>query len=151
LPGDIYGQPPLKHLLLTTPSSFIARLALSAAIRRNDPYQIGIALHAFADTFAHSNFVGLACEINSANRLLTWMIPKIGHIDFLTLPDQLDAIWFDPRLKNPEVNNKRKVLSCIKSLIKFYTKFTKKLVKPSFIGELSEIIGQACYRGVACD
>ena len=59
LPGDntveLNGQ---RNSLCTTPNSANARAILKKALRSRDPYQIGIALHTFGDTWSHQNFTG---------------------------------------------------------------------------------------------
>lgn len=82
-----------------TPNGELAKSLLVEALRDKDPYRMGVALHAFADTWAHQNFTGFQSPSNelqrdgSASRL-----PPAGHLQALLDPDQPDAVWEDPRL-----------------------------------------------------
>jgi len=46
------------HLLNTTPDSKHARDVLRLGLKSDNLYKIGLAVHSFADSFAHQNFVG---------------------------------------------------------------------------------------------
>ena len=43
---------------VTTPNSPLANAMLDTALRSNDLYRIGASAHAYADTWAHQNFLG---------------------------------------------------------------------------------------------
>ncbi|WP_039454744.1 DUF6765 family protein [Candidatus Jidaibacter acanthamoebae] len=110
-----------KHLLATTPGSFLARKILRVSLDSQDLYQIGVASHAFADTWAHANFVGTYSDFNSGNNLLNSLIPNLGHADYFNKPDRIDLIWHDDRLKVSEVNNKKKFIAAAKELFLEYS------------------------------
>lgn len=111
-----------KHHFATTPGSSMARELLQSALTSCNVYKIGIASHAFADTWAHANFVGLQDDFNNSNSLLGFIIPSIGHADYLEKPDRVDEVWYDNRLKIPIVDNKEKVITAAKELFKAYYK-----------------------------
>src|ERR1700761_1890272 len=49
---------------VTTPDSALANRMLDTALRSGDLYRIGASAHAFADTWAHQNFLGKADAYN---------------------------------------------------------------------------------------
>lgn len=79
-----------------TPDSPGAKALLIAALKTRDPYRVGIALHTYADTWAHQNFTGVREDWNLVDA--NSMIPAVGHAQVLKVPDQLAATWTDPRL-----------------------------------------------------
>lgn len=101
------------HLLNTTPDNANARRILQKALATNDLYQIGIASHAFSDTWAHQNFVGYKDGFNAMDTPLGNFIPNIGHADAKHDPDVPGRIWQDDRLLYPKyriVNNTQRFL-----------------------------------------
>ena len=85
-----------KKCFVTIPASENAKLLLNEAIDLGDTYRMGIAIHAFADTWSHQNFLGLKHDTNAKN----WadIIPNIGHADFGHEPDKIHNDWKDKRL-----------------------------------------------------
>jgi hypothetical protein len=130
----------VAHLLATTANNFIARTILSAALKSKNLYWIGIASHAYADTFAHHGFTGSKDDFNAKPGLKEKLIPNIGHADFLHYPDICNAIWIDARLINEEVNNKTRFINAIYHLCKIYNS-TKKYPLNFFTG-IANIIGE---------
>lgn len=107
----IPGKPGIKsaqrrdgktHLLNTTPDSPNARDILRGALKTGDLYQIGIASHAFSDSWAHQNFVGYKDGFNSMEGVLGRLAPNIGHADAGHSPDQVALVWKDDRLLHQE-------------------------------------------------
>ena len=102
--GGLDGYPQDKANPYTVrPNGEIAKELVIQAFREKDPFLMGIALHSFADTWAHQNFSGLVEEgnrITSDSSMLS--LPPAGHLQALTQPDEPDRIWFDPRLPEPE-------------------------------------------------
>ena len=82
-----------------TPDSPLAKEMLIAALRSGDDFRIGIALHAYADTWAHQNFSGRteACNVLDPASPL----PPAGHLQALRAPDDASGKWLDPRLSGP--------------------------------------------------
>lgn len=98
------------NLYSVSPNSEMAKELLIRALKSNNLFRIGIALHSFADTWAHQNFSG---RNEAWNRLgpaaklkeMTGLdLPAAGHLQALTSPDEPDGSWYDPRLK-PEYAN----------------------------------------------
>jgi hypothetical protein len=113
----------------TTPDCKLARNCLKTAIKNKDPYWIGIASHAYADTWAHQNFTGLKDQYNAVekhncnNSRLLKLDSCIGHTDVLHLPDSPSSVWYDYRLKEMKVNNCERFLDAAKNLFKMYLKY----------------------------
>ena len=93
------------HLLNTTPGSTHARRIFRTIKGKNDLYSLGIACHAFVDTYAHQNFVGYYENFNSLKGVLANVSPNIGHADALTQPDIIGLVWKDIRLMNEDRDN----------------------------------------------
>ncbi|MFH2115401.1 MAG: DUF6765 family protein [Spirochaetota bacterium] len=104
MPGGIDGHPHDKANPYTVrPNGDIAKDLMIQAFKEKDPYLMGIALHSFADTWAHQNFSGLVEEGNSITSDGSMLrLPPAGHLQALTQPDEPDRIWFDPRLPKHE-------------------------------------------------
>jgi hypothetical protein len=79
-----------------TPDSPLAKELLTAALKSGDDFRIGIALHAFADTWAHQHFSG---RVEAGNALDPGSpLPPAGHLQALRAPDDPGGRWTDPRL-----------------------------------------------------
>ena len=85
-----------KKCFVTIPNSENAKMLLKDALNSQDLYRVGIAVHAFADTWSHQNFLGMKHDANARNSLK--IIPNIGHADFYHEPDKIQNDWKDPRL-----------------------------------------------------
>jgi hypothetical protein len=94
-----------EKCFVTIPNSENANILLKDALASEDLYRIGIAIHAFADTWSHQNFLGMKHDANGRNRVD--IIPNIGHADFFHEPDKIHNEWKDPRLEDDAaiVNN----------------------------------------------
>ena len=106
LPGDDE-----HNKWLTTANSARANEVLNWGVASQNPYLIGIALHAYADTWAHQNFVGSKHAVNAGNGIISAVIPNIGHADFGILPDCVGVRWRDSRL-DCEIDNNKRFLEC---------------------------------------
>ncbi|MBF0286233.1 MAG: hypothetical protein HQM14_00330 [SAR324 cluster bacterium] len=114
LPGDDNVEiKRRKNPLSTTPNSKNAKHLLRAALDTENPYQIGIALHTYADTWSHQNFTGLQEEWNS---VYPWydvfksMVPNIGHAEAGHMPDVISEEWTDHRF-GQKINNRHRALA----------------------------------------
>lgn len=104
------------HILMTTPGNALAYNVMADARNDSSPYRlyrIGVASHAFSDTWAHQNFVGWYDSLNgeAANPL-----PNIGHADFIHHPDWVGHCWTDSRIVDGQVNNNHRFLDAAKCL-----------------------------------
>lgn len=85
-----------EHPLAVTPNATIAKELLVMALRDRDLYLAGIAMHSFADTWAHQNFCGIIDDYNNAAEGTG--LPPAGHLQVLTSPDDPAGRWHDGRL-----------------------------------------------------
>lgn len=113
-----------------TADSPLAKEILIAALKTGSLFRIGIALHAYADTWAHQNFSSEQEEQNSLGRL---GLPPIGHLQALGSPDDPRRSWLDPRLKEAycSVNNTER---CAAAAGKIY-RFLKTYRRAGFMDE----------------
>ncbi len=82
---------------VVTPNSPRVKALLINALKTRDLYRIGVALHAYADSWAHAGF---CASLDSFNQFYpNDPIPPVGHAAALLKPDLLNEIWIDPRLK----------------------------------------------------
>ena len=111
VPGDgsvVIGKK--TNAFSTTPGSPVAVALLRQALESENPYQLGIALHTFADTWSHQNFSGFH---ESWNSVYPWynvfksIVPNIGHAEAGHSPDVISETWTDHRLKVDVVNSRR--------------------------------------------
>jgi len=86
------------HRLNTTPNSENAQKILDEALKSGNLYRIGIAAHAYVDTFAHQNFIGYFDNFNAMKGMLEEATPNIGHADAKHDPDWPGLTWNDSRL-----------------------------------------------------
>ena len=102
---------------VTIPNNENAQMLLKEAINSGDLYRIGIAVHAFADTWSHQNFLGFEDKANS-RKGIGKLIPNIGHADFFHEPDKIHNEWEDTRLGKKEsiINNDDRFLESAKQI-----------------------------------
>jgi hypothetical protein len=80
-----------------TPDSPLSKELLVAALRSGDDFRVGIALHSYADTWAHQHFSGRIEECNVVDP--SSPLPAAGHLQALRSPDDAGGIWQDRRLR----------------------------------------------------
>ena len=108
------------HILNTTPDNDVANELLSSALKASPdirPYRIGIASHAYADTWAHQNFAGFNDSFNGS---ILNPIPNVGHAEEKHHPDWVSHRWEDDRLVESEVDNNLRFISAAKRLFENY-------------------------------
>jgi Family of unknown function (DUF6765) len=107
------------NVLSCTPDSPGAKKLLVAALKTRDPYRVGIALHTYADTWAHQNFSGLREDWNSCDDRT--LIPPIGHAQVLGSPDKLTERWADPRLAADaaRIDNRERFFAAARKIYKY--------------------------------
>ncbi len=112
------------HILTTTPGSDRAYRIMKAAREENAScrlHRLGVAAHAFVDTWAHQNFVGWYDGINGEDMNL---LPNVGHADFIHHPDWVGHSWNDSRIINSQINNNYRFLDAAKCLFQEFTEST---------------------------
>jgi hypothetical protein len=85
-----------------TEDSALAKEILVAALKSGNLYRIGIAVHAYADTWAHQNFSGDSEPENALDR--DSPLPAAGHLQAFRNPDDPVKSWRDGRLR-PEYSS----------------------------------------------
>ncbi len=130
VPGDPMSESALRcdgkmHLLNTTPNNEIATKMFDLAFKSSADtrlYRIGIATHAYADTWAHQNFVGWYDFYNNISLDLK---PDIGHANAEHHPDWPAHRWEDARLVNDEIDNTDRFLSAANKIYNKYMNYNK--------------------------
>ncbi len=156
-PGDFTKKTAMRkdgelHLLNTTPDSKNVRKLLDKALETKNLYRIGIALHTYADSFAHQNFVGYYDCFNGMKGLLQKVLPNIGHADAKTNPDIPGKIWIDKRLsgKYEIVRNTERFLKAAKRIFDYLWELNNKnissKIKSKKKRELTKILSKCYYK-----
>jgi hypothetical protein len=116
-----------SSLWVTTPNSDLANEMLDTALKSKNLYRIGASSHAFADTWAHQNFLGKDDAQNEmppetlverVEEVVNLM--RIGHALAAHLPDIPSLLWTDGRLLEPAVDNTERFMDAADHL---YRKF----------------------------
>lgn len=109
------------HPLNTIPDNGNANHVMTWAFKARNPYLMGIATHAYVDTFAHQNFVGTYDDFNSMGVPLL----NIGHLDAKHSPDIPSERWTDPRLVpgHSSIDNKERFLLAAGHLFDLYSAY----------------------------
>ena len=98
------------HPFNTVPNSRNANRIMDEALASDDLYQIGIAAHAYVDTWAHQNFTGSVEDFNAFSGFWKRLVPNCGHADAVHKPDLPRLEWQDTRLIDSTINNKQRFL-----------------------------------------
>ena len=114
----------LKHDLVTTPNSPIAKEMLRNALTTKDLYRIGIAAHSYVDTWAHQNFVGQKDEFNNMpDAPIEDLLMNVGHGVAKHQPDEPALVWTDARLVDSRVVNRGRFLDAAEHLFQYLAKY----------------------------
>ena len=132
-----------KNALNCTPNAPPVKELLVLALKTRNLYRVGIALHTYADSWAHQNFSGRLEEWNRIdNRSL---IPPIGHAQALRKPDNPGLTWHDPRLREDmqTVVNCDRMLAAARMIYKYLCTYNRRDFGDAELVEwkLSELIG----------
>jgi hypothetical protein len=106
-----------------TPDSALAKELLVQALKSRNLFRIGIALHAYADTWAHQHFSGRLEEGNVVDG--SSPLPPAGHLQALRSPDDAMGRWRDERLvpELAEVDNRGRFLAAAKKIYRYLRTF----------------------------
>ena len=152
-PGDV-DDAKSRHLdagvngLNTTPNSSGVKKLLVSGLETRNLYRVGIALHTYADSWAHQNFSG---KMEPWNRIeANSPIPPIGHAQALSKPDTLDLEWTDPRLQAPndKISNYDRFLQAARRIYKYLATYNRRKFDDLELveWELTDIIGTTAPR-----
>ncbi|MFW5684916.1 MAG: DUF6765 family protein, partial [Spirochaetota bacterium] len=149
--GPEASRPPRRdrgvNPLDVQPNSERAKAMLVAALKSRDLYRVGIALHTYADTWAHQNFTGRNEEWNRVDP--SSPLPPVGHAQALRDPDGIDAIWSDPRLRPPgdTVSNRRRFLAAAGRIYRYLATYNRRSFADEelVVDRLDSILGPAEY------
>ena len=110
---------------LVTPDSPIAKELLVAALKTRNLYRVGIALHSYADTWAHQQFSGRISELNVVDQASP--LPPAGHLQALRSPDQALETWRDPRLApgTESVDNRTRFLEAARKIYRYLRAYNR--------------------------
>ncbi|MBF8436197.1 hypothetical protein I0Q91_03825 [Halanaerobiaceae bacterium Z-7014] len=127
--------------LTTTPNSIYANQMIDKALESGNLYRIGLAAHAYLDTWSHQNFIGTTDSYNSKSFLnpLNLCHANAGH-----KPDRPGLVWEDNRLINSEIDNNKRFLEAISYLYDKLSNQTNSSINKSnkerLITDIEEII-----------
>ncbi len=133
---------------VVTPDSPGARTLLIAALRSNDLFRIGIALHAYADTWAHQNFSGISGRTNIVDPAS--FLPPAGHLQVLGAPDDPAGVWNDGRLvrERRTVVNSERFLEAARKIYRFLCTWRRRsfLDEDFVLSPLEDLWKEKSYR-----
>ncbi len=111
-----------EHPWKTERNSYRSRRLLAIGARK-PPFQLGIALHSFQDTFSHDGFSGWQEDLNACYPwyYVTSALPNVGHAELRVIPDVVNYVWTDPR-DNRHIDNKKRAMSAAKATYDFLAK-----------------------------
>lgn len=151
-----------KKLICKRDSAVANAMLEDCILTMEKPYglhRLGIALHAYADTWAHEDFIGILNDLNEVddidlenldqwdieefftNRLIPNFIPPIGHGEALTYPDEPYLKWSyksGVTLKRQHVNNPEKFMECSTRIFEFLDTKLKKSYPDLFESEAGD-------------
>lgn len=108
-----------RNPFIVTPDSPLAKAILLDALGSRNLYRVGIALHSYADTWAHQNFTGRLEDANVID--LNMRLPPAGHLHALRSPDEALGLWRDDRLVPglEFVDNRERFLLAAKKIYRY--------------------------------
>jgi len=124
IPGDnnveIGGK---KNPLCTTRGCKNAVTLLHEAIKNKDFYRIGVALHAYADTWSHERFSAFHEDWNKVHKsIIKGLPPNIGHAEVFNKPDEISLQWIDKRFGKDKIDNRERSLRASEEIFSFLNK-----------------------------
>ncbi len=107
------NSPPVKELLIS-------------ALKSRNPYRVGIALHTYADTWAHQNFIGRNSIFNRMESFSP--IPPVGHAQIGRNPDIWSMEWQDSRLEENKciIDNDQRFMASAEKIYKYLATFNRR-------------------------
>ncbi len=133
-----------KNGLNCTPNGPQVKELLVSALNTRNLYRVGLALHTYADSWAHQNFSGQLEEWNIVEKRS--IVPAIGHAQALRKPDDPGGTWRDSRLvmEAQRIVNRDRVLAAARMIYKYLCTYNRRDFDDIEAVEwkLIEIIGQ---------
>jgi hypothetical protein len=116
----------LSNPLNVAPNSARVKQLLVEALRSRNLHRVGIALHTYADSWAHQDFSGKSEEWNRIDP--NSPLPPIGHTQKLRDPDGSGKSWTDPRLRPPfaEISNRTRVLAAAGRIYRYLATYNRR-------------------------
>ena len=139
LPAELFKNQ-LEYNYVVAPNGNFARSVIANAKealvnQKNEKnlIKLGIAIHTFADNWAHSGFSGRHNDENDVDRL--WKIegnstieipplniaPDVGHAEALTLPDKTNLLWMIQYANNNKIKMRNNPFLFLDSAKTIYT------------------------------
>ena len=133
-----------ENPFVVTPHSERVKRFLVSALEARNLYRVGIALHTYADSWAHQDFTGRWEDFNVVDPQST--LPAIGHAQVTGKPDDYDSTWEDPRLK-PEfrlVDNRARTLAAARMIYRYLCTYNRRNFADEelVVERLSDIYGK---------
>ena len=132
-----------KNPMNCTPGSERAKELLVSGLKTRNPYRVGIALHSYADTWAHQNFTGILEEWNTIDP--SSLVPSIGHAQAMKRPDAFTGTWTDPRLETgiDTISNWRRFMKAADRIYRYLCTYNGRPFADAelVLWELEEIVG----------
>jgi hypothetical protein len=117
VPGDFKSSSNRKDgrvdPLAVIPNSDSVNRMIDYALSTGNIYLMGIAAHAYTDSWAHQNFTGEWSSFNGEANL-----PSVGHMLEGTKPDRISNVWHDRRLIDDRIANVDRFLDAATALFK---------------------------------
>ncbi|HTX74155.1 MAG TPA: DUF6765 family protein [Rectinemataceae bacterium] len=111
---------------VVTPDSALVKELLVAALKSAELHRIGIALHTYADSWAHQHFSGRLEEGNAVDP--SSPLPPAGHLQALRSPDDAMGRWTDSRLLPAlaSIDNRSRFLAAAFKIYRYLRTFLRK-------------------------
>ena len=129
------------HSEVTLPNSAPVKELLVVALKSRNLFRIGIALHTYADSWAHQGFVGRSNSINIISPRSP--IPPIGHAQAGSLPDEWNTTWKDPRVNTGPVVNRLRFFEAAKMIYRYLCTYNHRSFADEIfiLSELENVLG----------
>lgn len=131
--------------LAVTENSDRVKELLVEALKTRDFMRIGIALHTFADAYAHQNFSGRNETFNRIEQ--NSPVPPAGHAHAGRGPDRFEGRWTDTRLREPwsSVVNRDRYLAAAGKIYRYLSTYNRRSFADEelVLSELELLLGPA--------
>jgi hypothetical protein len=131
----------------TTPNSPLANEMMDTALKSSSLHRIGASAHAYADTWAHQNFLGKddaynempnETRVQEVEGLFSLM--RIGHALAGHQPDIPGLIWNDDRLVEPKIDNTSRFMDAADQLYRKLATYKKPAILPAELNDAAAVL-----------